>query len=125
MAKVNTAHNKRTEAAPLRVVDAGGKDVKAETLDKLIHERVRLAITSALAVNPSLSFTELKKLLGTTDGNLSVHTQKLEEAGYVDCEKSFEGRRPKTVFKITRQGRKALDQYLAHMEAIISAVKKG
>jgi DNA-binding MarR family transcriptional regulator len=92
-------------------------------LDKLIHERLRLGIISALAANPSLSFTELRTLFGTTDGNLSVHTRKLEEAGYIVCEKSFKGRVPLTEYRITEEGRAALARYLDHMEALISAMK--
>ena len=92
-------------------------------LDKVIHERMRLGITSALAANEKLSFTELKTLLNTTDGNISVHARKLEEAGYVTCEKSFKGRMPLTEYKITKQGRAALERYLNHMEALIKAMK--
>ena len=94
-------------------------------LDRLIHERLRLAIVSALAVNESLSFNELKRLLDTSDGNLSVHARKLEEAGYVACEKSFEGRVPHTDYRLTAAGRAALDRYLAHMEALIRATREG
>ncbi|MBK6725290.1 MAG: transcriptional regulator [Acidobacteria bacterium] len=92
-------------------------------LDKVIHERMRLGIISALAANEKLSFTELKKLLDTTDGNISVHARKLEDAGYVTLEKSFKGRMPLTEYKITRDGRKALTRYLDHMEALIKAMK--
>jgi DNA-binding HxlR family transcriptional regulator len=91
-------------------------------LDRLIHERVRLAIVSALAVNDALSFNELKELLETTDGNLSVHARKLEEAGYVSCVKGYDGRTPRTEYMITPDGRTALDGYLAHMERLIRAV---
>ena len=91
--------------------------------DRLIHERVRLAIVSALAANDSLTFTELKKLLDTTDGNLSIHSRKLEDAGYIACEKYLEGRVPKTEFRLTAAGRKALNQYLDHMEALIKAMR--
>jgi DNA-binding transcriptional ArsR family regulator len=91
-------------------------------LDRLIHERMRLAIVSALAVNESLSFIELRDLIGATDGNLSVHARKLEEGGYVDCQKTFEGRVPRTDYRLTRQGREALERYLSHMEGIIQAV---
>lgn len=93
-------------------------------LDKVIHERMRLGLISALAANERLSFTELKKLLDTTDGNISVHARKLEDAGYITCEKSFRGRMPLTEYKITRDGRRALERYLDHMEALISAMKK-
>jgi DNA-binding HxlR family transcriptional regulator len=100
-----------------------GSDATAVELDRLIHERMRLGIVSALAVNPSLSFSELKALMRTTDGNLSVHARKLEEAGYVTCTKSFEGRVPKTDYALTAAGRKALERYLDHMEAIIRATR--
>lgn len=92
-------------------------------VDRLIHERVRLAIVSSLAVNPALSFNELKDLLETTDGNLSVHARKLEEAGYITCHKRFEGRVPRTEYSITESGRSALRKYLDHMEALIRAVR--
>jgi DNA-binding MarR family transcriptional regulator len=98
-------------------------ELRPRELDTLIHERLRLGIVSALAVNESLSFNELKHLLETTDGNLSVHARKLEEAGYVASDKSFEGRVPRTTFRLTAAGRRALEKYLAHMEAIISALK--
>jgi DNA-binding MarR family transcriptional regulator len=89
----------------------------------LIHERLRLGIVSALAVNPSLTFNELKDLLKTTDGNLSVHARKLEDAGYVQCIKSFEGRTPRTEYKLTAPGRRALEDYLEHMEGLIRMMK--
>ncbi|MEK7723772.1 MAG: transcriptional regulator [Acidobacteriota bacterium] len=92
-------------------------------LDKLIHERMRLGIISALAANKSLTFNDLKSLLNTTDGNVSVHARKLEEAGYLTCEKSFNGRIPLTEYKITDTGREALNRYLNHMEALIKAMK--
>lgn len=98
-------------------------DATPVELDRLIHERMRLGIVSALAVNPSLSFSELKALMRTTDGNLSVHARKLEEAGYVTCTKSFEGRVPKTDYALTAAGKKALERYLDHMEAIIRATR--
>ena len=94
-------------------------------LDQLIHERVRLGIVSALAVNGSVTFTDLKSLLATTDGNLSAHARKLEEAGYIDCKKSFEGRVPKTEYALTALGRRELQSYLDHMEAIIRATRDG
>ena len=103
----------------LRVASEG----KGPAVDRLIHQRTRLAIISMLAVNDSLTFNELKQLLETTDGNLSVHARKLEEAGYVDCEKSFEGRIPRTEYRITRQGRRVLERYLEHMERLIQAVR--
>jgi DNA-binding MarR family transcriptional regulator len=92
-------------------------------LDRLIHERLRLGIVSALAVNERLTFNDLKRLLQTTDGNLSVHARKLEEADYITCEKSFESRLPRTAYTLTAAGRRAFEKYLAHMEAIIRAVK--
>ena len=92
-------------------------------LDPLIHERLRLGILSALVVQDSMSFTELRDLLQTTDGNLSVHARKLEDAHYITCEKSFEGRLPKTEFRLTAAGRKAFEKYIAHMEALIRNVK--
>src|SRR5512141_1684681 len=92
-------------------------------LDRLIHERMRLGIVSALAVNRTLTFSDLKRLLATTDGNVSVHARKLEDAGYIDCDKSFEGRMPKTEYKLTAAGRKALERYLNHMEALIRAMR--
>lgn len=98
-------------------------DATAAELDRLIHERIRLGIVSALAVNDSLSFSDLKSLMGTTDGNLSVHARKLEDAGYVTCHKGFEGRVPKTDYTLTAAGRRALEQYLSHMEAIIKATR--
>ena len=94
-------------------------------LDRLIHERIRLGIVSALAVTESLTFNELKHLVGATDGNLSVHARRLEEAGYVECIKSFEGRMPRTEFRLTAVGREALEQYLAHMEGIIRSTRSG
>jgi len=96
----------------------------AESRNRLIHERIRLGIISALAVNPNLSFNDLKKLLKTTDGNLSVHARKLEEAGLVKCIKSFAGRVPKTEYRITECGRKALERYLEEMEKLIAAMRE-
>lgn len=96
---------------------------RAEELDRLIHERMRLGIVSALAVNDSLSFSDLKKLMGTTDGNLSVHARKLEEAEYIACKKSFEGRMPRTQYRLTASGRSALERYLDHMEALIRVTR--
>ncbi|HZT58532.1 MAG TPA: transcriptional regulator [Pyrinomonadaceae bacterium] len=98
---------------------------RAAELDRLIHERVRLAIISALAVNDSLTFNDLKQLLNTTDGNLSVHARKLEEAQYVVCKKYFDGRTPKTEYRLTAAGRKALERYLGHMETVIRAARGG
>jgi DNA-binding MarR family transcriptional regulator len=105
-----------------KAVEKAAESVSTE-LDKLIHERMRLGIISALAANVSLTFNDLKNLLQTTDGNISVHARKLEEADYILCEKSFEGRIPKTSYKITGDGRKALEKYLNHMEALIKAMK--
>src|SRR5919108_1535436 len=93
-------------------------------LDRLIHERMRLAIVSALAVNDALTFNELKRLLDTTDGNLSVHARKLEDADYIVCTKSFEGRVPRTEYRLSAAGRQALERYLAHMEALIRATRE-
>lgn len=107
------------DPVPGRPTEAGALD-----LDRLIHERVRLGIVSALAVNGSLSFTDLRDLLGTTDGNLSAHARRLEDAGYIVCEKSFEGRTPRTEYELTKTGRKELDAYLDHMEAIIEATRE-
>ena len=95
----------------------------ASELDRLIHERLRLGIVSALAANESLSFGDLKKLLHTSDGNLSVHARKLEEAQYIACTKSFEGRLPRTEYRLTAAGRRALERYLEHMEALIRATR--
>ena len=100
-----------------------GESMPALELDRLIHERVRLAMVSALAVNDALTFNELKNLLGTSDGNLSVHARKLEEARYVTCTKSFDGRVPRTEYRLTPAGRQALDRYLNHMEALIRAAR--
>ena len=91
--------------------------------DRLIHEKTRLAIVSALAVNPSLTFNELKAILKTTDGNVSVHTRKLEEANYLTTKKSFEGRMPRTEYSLTTAGRRALERYLDHMEALIKSTR--
>src|SRR5215470_403785 len=93
-------------------------------LDRVIHERVRLAIVSTLAVNEALSFVELKRLLGTTDGNLSVHARKLEEAGYLACKKSFEGRMPKTEYRLTPEGRRAFEKYVHQLEALVRRGRK-
>jgi DNA-binding HxlR family transcriptional regulator len=108
---------------PLRSVRGKAPEEGALALDRLIHERMRLGILSALAVNESLSFNDLKGLMKTTDGNLSVHARKLEEAEYITCTKSFEGRMPKTEYAITPAGRRALERYLDHMEAIIKATR--
>jgi DNA-binding MarR family transcriptional regulator len=109
----------RKEAASSRK-----REVIPTELDRLIHERMRLGIVSALAVNEALSFTEIKALMRTTDGNLSVHARKLEEAKYISCSKSFEGRVPHTVYKLTSTGRRALERYLDHMESIIRVTRE-
>jgi DNA-binding transcriptional ArsR family regulator len=109
----------------------GERAVKAKAqptpvdLDRLIHERVRLAIVSALAARDTLTFNELKALLKTSDGNLSVHARKLEDAEYITCDKSFEGRVPRTEYRLTALGRRALERYLDHMEALIHATRGG
>ena len=100
-----------------------GGAAEAPALDRLIHERLRLGIVSALAVNEALGFNDLKTLLGATDGNLSVHARKLEEAGYVECRKFFEGRLPRTEYRLTPAGRQALERYLDHMERLIRATR--
>jgi DNA-binding HxlR family transcriptional regulator len=96
----------------------------SSSLDRIIHERLRLGIVSALAVNQVLSFNELKQLMQATDGNLSVHARKLEEAGYISCEKTFSGRLPHTEYRLTASGRRALERYLDHMEALIRATRE-
>ena len=108
---------------PLRTVEGKAPSEGPLALDRLIHERLRLGILSALAVNESLTFNDLKKLMATTDGNLSVHARKLEDAGYIACSKSFEGRMPRTEYALTASGRKALEKYLNHMEALIQAMR--
>ena len=113
----------------LRSVDGVAPDAGTEAeegalaLDRLIHERMRLGIVSALAVNDRLTFNDLKGLLQTTDGNLSVHARKLEDAQYISCEKTFDGRMPRTEYRLTAAGRRAFEKYLAHMEAILKAVR--
>ena len=134
MAKHNAAPKRPRETEPsaaippLRSVRGAVESVEegggALALDRLIHERLRLGIVSALAVNDSLTFNELKGLMKTTDGNLSVHARKLEDAGYVTCTKSFEGRVPRTEYRITPSGRRALERYLDHMEALIRATRE-
>lgn len=117
MAKSGAARQAKSEPAGVSAARA------AADLDRLIHEKVRLGIVSALAGHESLSFNELKRTLAATDGNLSVHARKLEDAGYVTCTKTFEGRLPKTVYRLTATGRKALERYLDHMEALIRATR--
>ena len=117
-AKQNAVRKEREKRPTLESI------VEAPKLDRLVHERLRLGILSALAAaNESMTFNELKKLLDTTDGNLSVHARKLEEAGYVGVSKGFEGRMPRTDYKLTAAGKRALDRYLNHMEALIHAMK--
>ena len=113
---------KRTELSSLAGYLA---DSRAREFDRLVYERVRLGMLSALAVNRTLSFSELKQLLETSDGNLSVHARKLEQAGYVSCKKTFEGRLPRTEYRLTARGRRALERYLDHMEALIRATRSG
>ena len=120
MAKHNTARLAESERLVKTKAQRGGAPAE---LDRLIHERVRLAIVSALAVRESVTFNELKALLKTTDGNLSVHARKLEDAAYVTCDKSFAGRVPKTEYRLTALGRRALERYLDHMEALIRATR--
>jgi DNA-binding HxlR family transcriptional regulator len=114
----------KEQPAPLGAVRGRAPAEGPLALDRLIHERLRLGILSALAVNESMSFNDLKKLMQTTDGNLSVHARKLEEANFVACTKSFEGRVPKTEYAITALGRRALERYLDHMEALIRATRE-
>ncbi len=108
----------------LRSVEGGDAADGALALDRLIHERMRLGIVSALAVNDSLTFNDLKRLMRTTDGNLSVHARKLEDASYLTCTKSFAGRVPRTEYRLTALGRRALERYLDHMEALIRATRE-
>lgn len=117
------AHKGQAEKQKLRGVH-GGAPHHARDIDRMIHERLRLGIISALAANESLTFSELKRLVKTTDGNLSVHARKLEDAGYISCVKSFAGRTPKTEYRLTGNGRRALERYLDHMEALISRMRK-
>lgn len=123
MAGKSAAYRAGREEKPRRIAPA--PEASAVSLDRVIHERTRLGIISALAVNVSLTFNELKRLLGATDGNVSVHARKLEDAGYVACTKSFAGRVPKTEYRLTAAGRKALEKYLSHMEALIRATREG
>jgi DNA-binding HxlR family transcriptional regulator len=110
----------RAAARKLRPIET-----KIPDFDRVIHEKTRLAIVSALAVNATLTFNELKAILNATDGNVSVHTRKLEDAGYLSCRKSFEGRMPRTEYALTASGRRALEKYLNHMEALIRATRRG
>jgi DNA-binding MarR family transcriptional regulator len=117
-------HPEKSSGASLQSVRGRAPADTPLALDRLIHERLRLGILSAVAVNESLSFNDLKKLMRTTDGNLSVHARKLEEANYISCTKSFEGRVPRTDYAITAAGRRALERYLDHMEALIKATRE-
>ncbi|HYL61399.1 MAG TPA: transcriptional regulator [Candidatus Methylomirabilis sp.] len=131
MAKSSAARQERSqrtrerEAAIAESAAPARETLRPPDLDRLIHERIRLGIVSALAVNRSLTFNELKALLKTTDGNLSVHARKLEEADYIVCTKSFAGRLPKTEYRLAAAGRRALERYLNHMEALIRATREG
>jgi DNA-binding HxlR family transcriptional regulator len=130
MAKSSSAHQERIQRArerddSLATLRGSVREAVSPDLDRLIHERIRLGIVSALAVNRSLTFNELKALLKTTDGNLSVHARKLEEADYIVCTKSFDGRLPKTEYRLAAPGRRALERYLNHMEALIRATREG
>ena len=111
---------RRTSAGGLRRIEGA---IAGRGLDPLIHERIRLGIVSALAVSDSMTFRELRELLETTDGNLSVHARKLEEAGYVKVTKSFEARVPRTTYRLTARGRNVLSRYLEHMEALIRTTR--
>ena len=122
MGRKNVAIKNNNERPQALRIERAAETVSGE-LDKVIHERMRLGIISALAANEKLSFSDLKNLLNTTDGNISVHARKLEEACYVTCEKSFKGRMPLTEYAITDEGKKALERYLNHMEALIKAMK--
>jgi DNA-binding HxlR family transcriptional regulator len=129
MAKSSTARQERYQRPHEReaagpAVPVVSRETLPPDLDRLIHERVRLGIVSALAVNRSLTFNELKAMLKTTDGNLSVHARRLEEADYIVCTKSFAGRLPKTEYRLTAAGRRALERYLNHMEALIRATRE-
>ena len=120
-AKQTTARRQTRASGPQEVSEHPKS--AAPNLDRVIHERLRLGIISALAANESLSFSDLKNLMNTTDGNLSVHARKLEEAGYIACTKFFEGRLPKTEYKLTASGRRALESYLSHMEKLIEQMR--
>jgi DNA-binding MarR family transcriptional regulator len=124
-AKLGAFRDAREEKTKRSSPGSRQQESTAANLDRLIHERTRLAIISALAVNTTLTFSELKELLGASDGNLSVHARKLEDAGYVACTKSFAGRMPKTEYRLTPSGRRALEKYLNHMEALIQATREG
>jgi DNA-binding MarR family transcriptional regulator len=120
----HAAQKKHDQAASgLRQLKGAKASSLAPELDRLIHERLRLGIVSALAANESLTFNDLKSLMNTTDGNLSVHARKLEDAGYIACTKSFDGRVPRTEYKLTASGRRALESYLSHMETLIQQMR--
>jgi DNA-binding HxlR family transcriptional regulator len=121
--KHSTQRKREAVASGLQEVRGAKAKHPAPALDRLIHERLRLGIVSALAANESLTFNDLKSLMNTTDGNLSVHARKLEESGYIACTKSFEGRMPKTEYKLTAAGRRALESYLSHMETLIQQMR--
>ncbi len=123
-AAIRTSQERLRDRQETQVGRRRGAEESALSLDRLIHERTRLGILSALAVNSTLTFNDLKKLIGATDGNLSVHARKLEEAGYIACTKSFAGRLPKTEYRLAAAGRKALERYLDHMEALIRATRE-
>lgn len=124
MAKQSALKHKKSESTEgLREVRQAKARSAAPALDRVIHERLRLGIISALAANEALSFSDLKSLMATTDGNLSVHARKLEEAGYISCSKYFEGRVPRTDYKLTAAGRRALENYLSHMESLIRQMR--
>jgi DNA-binding HxlR family transcriptional regulator len=120
----HSTHKRHSTAEGLREVRGTKAKSPAHSLDRIIHERLRLGIISALAANESLTFNDLKGLMHITDGNLSVHARKLEDAGYISCTKSFEGRQPKTEYKLTAAGRKALESYLGHMESLLQHLRK-
>jgi DNA-binding transcriptional ArsR family regulator len=124
-AKSGAMREAREEKPKRNASGARAAETPAASLDRVIHERTRLAIVSALAVNPSLAFIEMKRLLRVSDGNLSVHARKLEDAGYISCTKSFAGRLPKTEYRLMAAGRRALEKYLDHMEALIRATREG
>ena len=124
-AKAERTHREERRHASAASSARSRRLATAPDLDPIIHERMRLGIVSALAVNERLSFNELKRLINTSDGNLSVHARRLEEAGYVDCEKFFAGRMPKTEYRLTAAGRRALQRYLDRMEELIQAARAG
>jgi DNA-binding MarR family transcriptional regulator len=117
------AARKQAASAPRAAKSARAGAAAAPAFDRLIHERLRLGIVSALAANESLTFSDLKRLVDSTDGNLSVHARKLEDAGYITCTKSFDGRLPKTEYQLTTAGRRALENYLNHMETLIQKMR--